>query len=279
MIPINLGAITFLILFIPLFLLLLWNSLTGIRFFYKKYLKKEKVNGSWFLELRYFLGLLLLVIVMITWFSSYGLGYYTHKKMALKKPLTIDGIIFPVGTVGTFSKNKQGMKFSKVSFPSSYNFKGLNIYYIHQTYTGFLEIKLASSQKINGISCDFSKKIEVDNDSTLMNCTLDNNNILSGVALPEGLYIKHYSAETLYMYGYNKNEKSNYEWVIDTSNNHTINNVKYWDVHFELNDKLEILKFKGKVATKFYENKEIRELMKKSGIEFKSEKKKKEEVK
>jgi hypothetical protein len=198
--------------------------------------------------------------------------------MGLKEPLVIDEIIFPIGTVGRFSKNKKGMKFSKVTFPSSYNFKGIDISYIHQTYQGFLEVRLAYPQKIDDISCDISKRIDLNNDGTLMKCTLDNNNILSGITLPKGLYIEHYSAETLYMYGDKKKEKPNYEWVIGSLNTYIINQIAYVDVDIEINDKLEILEFKGEVSRKYFEDKDIRELMRESGIEFKSEKKRKEEL-
>jgi len=106
-----------------------------------------------------------------------------------------------------------------------------------------------------------------------MRCWLDDKNIFSAVSMPKGLKIEHYKADAIYEYYHERREKSlEYEYTVNSVDSYTINDTKYSHVKFYIDKNLKIVKFIGKVATKYFDDKEIRDLMKKSNIVLKSKK-------
>ena len=271
MIPINLGFITFIVIYIPLILLLLWYFAKGSKYFYKKYYKKEIFISNKLLELKYILAILLLISGIFTFVKEYiakeSNGYFYTKYMILKEDTKIGNIIFPSGSKGRFSYSKSGMHFDLVTFPKPFNFNGILINSINPTFDDSLKIVLTNNDKINGISCDMTSSIKVDYDGILMSCYLDGNNIFNGINMPKGLQIEHYKNEASYLFDKNVTVP-NYVWKIWYSRNATniINDINYSHLYFLLDKSLNIVKFEGIVKTKYFNDKQIRAVMKKGKI-------------
>jgi len=207
MIPINLGIITFFVVILPILLLLTLYSIRGVLYFYKYYTNKQIKKRSLFTQIRYLISISLVLIVAIEWLIIYSQGYYSYKTIQLKVDTKIDGILFPAGSIGKFTKNEKGLRFHRVKFNKPFDFNGIYISSIAKTYDGFYQITTALPVKINGVYCDNKNRIFVDKKSNLMRCWLDDKNIFSAVSMPKGLKIEHYKADATYSYYHERREK------------------------------------------------------------------------
>ncbi|HIP30507.1 MAG TPA: hypothetical protein EYG83_06820 [Sulfurospirillum arcachonense] len=257
------GFITVIIIYVPLLLLLTWYCVRGLKYFYKRYYKNELAYSSAFLEIRYFIAITFLFYGLTIFFVEYNKGYYSYKSITLDKPIWIDGILFPAKATGKFTKNEKGVRFHKVKFSEPFEYKGLKIYSISKTYDDFLRIVPISDVTINGIHCNGSSTIKIDYAGNLMTCFLNSGNVFSGIKIPERLKLEHYKATNIYAYYGKKHKDLDYQWTLNSVDSYTINGTLYNDVEFFIDKDLKIVKFRGDVAKKHFDEKELKSMIKK----------------